>query len=214
MSILTVTTETTETTEMAKLPATFTDDAVAVLDRLWVRAGELTTSEGARARMQADLSRKLHAGELSTVPLAHIIAMADQGHEPAQKALAEYIGAHIDAKRFDDLTPGLQDYNKRVLLRPELPGYRPGHKIIDTWTRDIVISFLVSRAMGAWYLKKKQAAALVAIVLKRRGIKPTSTRQVVDIYDSRGTIGQRVVAFMMEAIPEDAGGILPPASAV
>jgi hypothetical protein len=188
---------------MTKLPATFTESAVAVLEHWWVLAGELTTSEGARAKMQADLSRKLHAGELSTVPLAHIIAMADHGHEPAQKALAEYIGTAIDEKRFNDLTPGLQDYAKRVLLKPELPGYGRGNKVIDTWTRDIVISFLVSRAMGALRLKKKQAAALVAIVLRRRGVKVGSTRAVLDIYDSRGTIGQRVVAFMMAEIPDD-----------
>jgi hypothetical protein len=189
---------------MTKLPSTFTDGAVAALDNMWVRAGELTTSDGARAKMQEDLSRKLHAGdELSTVPLAYIIAMADHGHEPAQKALAEYIATAIDQKRFSDLTPGLQDYNKRVLLRPELPGYGPGHKVIDTWTRDIVISFLVSRAMGAWRLKKKQACAIVALVLKRRGIKPGTTRQVLNIFEGRGTIGQRLVDFMMAGIPEE-----------
>jgi hypothetical protein len=49
---------------MTRLPATFADSAVAILDRLWARAGELTTSDGARAAMQADLSRKLHSGEL------------------------------------------------------------------------------------------------------------------------------------------------------
>jgi N6-adenosine-specific RNA methylase IME4 len=43
---------------MTKLPAAFTDSAVAHLDSLWVRAGALTTTEGARAAMQADLSRK------------------------------------------------------------------------------------------------------------------------------------------------------------
>src|SRR5215831_857720 len=95
---------------MSKLPANFIDSAVAILDRNWVLAGALTTSEGARAMIQADLSRKLHAGELSTVPLAYIITMADHGHEPAQRALAEYIGTYIDQKQFNELTPGLQDY--------------------------------------------------------------------------------------------------------
>ena len=186
---------------MTKLPAHFVDSAVAAIDRWWDLAGELTTSDGARTAMQADLSRKLHSG-VSTVPLAYIIAMADKGHEPAQRALAEYIADAIDKKRFDALTPGLQDYNKRVLLRPELPGYPRGHKFIDTWTRDIVITFLVSRTMTSWRLKKKQAAALVAIVLKKRGISPCSTRQVVDIFDTHGTLGQRVVEFMLKDLPE------------
>ena len=153
--------------------------------------------------MQADLSRKLHSGDFSTVPLAYIIAMADRGHEPAQDALAEYIGTFIDQKKFPELTPGLQDYNKRVLLRRQLPGYGRGNKIIDTWTRDAVIAFLVGSAIGAWHLKKKPAAYLVALMLKRRGIRPASTRQVLDIYDSRDTLGARVVAFMMSAVPDD-----------
>jgi hypothetical protein len=181
--------------------------AVATLDRWWVRAGVLTTSEGARAAMQANLSRHLYAGELGTVPLAHIIMMADHGHEPAQRALAEYVATFIDQKRFEDLTPGLQDYAKRVLLKPELPGYGRGHKIIDTWTRDVVISFLVTAAMECWHLKKKQAAHLVAVVLKRRGVKPASTRQVLDIYDSRDTLGSRLVAFMMATVPDEAGAV-------
>jgi hypothetical protein len=194
---------------MTKLPTNLTDSAVGIIDRWWVRAGELTTAEGARAVMQADLSRKLHAGELRTVPLAYIIAMADGGHEPAQRALAEYIGTHIDQKRFNDLTPGLQDYAKRVVLKPELPSYGRGNKIIDTWTRDAVISYLVKATMERWHLKKKQAAHLVAVALKRRGIKPASTRQVLAIYDTRDSLGARIVAFMMESVPDDDGLSMP-----
>jgi hypothetical protein len=190
---------------MTKLPAHFAESAVATIDRWWDLAGVLTTSEGARAAMQADLSRKLHAG-VSTIPLSYITSMADNGHEPAQRALAEYIATAIDAKRFNDLTPGLQDYAKRVLLKPELPRYERGHKVIDTWTRDIVIAFLVSRTMTSWRLKKKRAAALVAIVLKRRGISPCSVRQVIDIFDNRGTLGQRVVEFMLNGLPEVSPG--------
>jgi hypothetical protein len=188
---------------MTKLPGNFMDMAAKTLDRLWTRAGALTTSEGARAMMQANLSHHLHAGEVATVPLAHIIMMADGGHEPAQKALAEYIATFIDQKRFDELTPGLQDYAKRVLLKPELPGYGRGHKIIDTWTRDIVVRFLVAAAMKRWSLKKKQAAFIVATVLERRGIKPASVRQVLDIYKNHDTIGSRLVAFMMAVVPDD-----------
>jgi hypothetical protein len=186
---------------MTKLPAHFVDSAVATINHWWDLAGVLTTSEGARAAMQADLSRKLYAG-VSSLPLAYIIGMADHGHVPAQRALAEYIADAINKKRFDDLTPGLQDYNVRVLLKPQLPGYPRGPNILDNWTRDVVIGFLVGRTMSTWRLKKKPAAALVAIVLKRRGIKPASTRQVIDIYDSRDTRPRRLVEFMLKDLPE------------
>jgi hypothetical protein len=188
---------------MTKLPANFITAAVATLDRLWTRAGALTTSEGARAMMQANLSHHLHAGDIATLPLAYIVMMADGGHEPAQKALAEYIATAIDQKRFGELTPGLQDYAKRVLLAGELPGYGRGHKIIDTWTRDITIKFLVDVAMVRWRLKKKQAAYLVVSVMERRGLKPASIRQVLDIYKNHSTIGNRLVAFMLSVIPDD-----------
>jgi hypothetical protein len=192
---------------LTTLPATF-EQALApmiteTLTEMWDRGSELTTSEGARRAMQKNLSGYLQRGELATVPLAHIIMMADRGHEPAQRALSEYIATFIDQKRFNDLTPGLQDYAKRTLLASELPGYGRGHKIIDIWTRDAVISFLVKFAMETWKLKKKQAAHHVAVVLERRGVKPASARQVLDIYDARDTLGARVVAFMMAAIPDD-----------
>jgi hypothetical protein len=188
---------------MTKLPAAFTETTIAVLDRWWTNAGVLTTSEGARAVMQGNLSQHLHAGTMATVPLAHIVMMADAGIEQAQRALGEYIASAIDRDRFQELPVGLRDYSKRVMIARELPGYGRGNKIIDTWTRDIVIRFLVIRAMEHWRLKKKQAAALVALMLKRRGIKPSSTRQVLDIYDSRDTLSERVVRFMMSAVPED-----------
>jgi hypothetical protein len=185
---------------MPRLPAAFTDSAVAAICSWLDRAGELMTSTGARARMKADLTAKLAAGELATVPLSYIVAMADHGHEPAQDALAEHIATFIDQKRFGELTPGLQDYGKRVLLRRQLPGYSRGHKIIDTWTRDIVIAFVTALAMGHWRLKKKPAAALVAAALKRHGIKPITTRGVLQIFDARGTIGPRLVGFMLADI--------------
>jgi hypothetical protein len=188
---------------MTHLPAAFIDEKIPKLDRWWVLAGELTTSEAARAWMQALLSRYLHSGELSTVPLAYIIAMAEKRHVPAQNALREYIAGFIDQDRFNELPLGLREFNKRVLLGPMLPGYGRGNKVIDVWTRDVVIAFLVGEAMRRWQLKKKQAAYLVGVMLKRRGVRPHSTRQILDIYDHRDSLGARVVAFMMASIPDD-----------
>jgi hypothetical protein len=188
---------------MTKLPASFTETIVATLGSYWDRAGALTTSDGARAAMQANLSRSLHAGELATVPLAYIIMMANAGHEPAQRALREWIATYIDSDRFNDLPVQARDFALKVMLEKEPPGYQRGHKIIDTWTRDAVINFLVAMAMERWRIKKAQAAALMAIVLKERGLKPASTRGVLDIFDARNSLGARTVAFMMAAAPDD-----------
>jgi hypothetical protein len=88
------------------------------------------------------------------------------------------------------------------MIEPVLPSYGRGHKIIDIWTRDIVIRFLEIRAMERWRIKKTQAAYLISVMVKRRGIK-LSTRQVLDIFNSHHTLGARVVAFMMAAVPDD-----------
>jgi len=194
---------------MAKLPAAFVENAVGTLDRWWDRAGVLTTSEGARAAMQATLSRSLLAGDLGTVPLAYIIAMANAGHEPAQLALRTWIGSHIDQKRFNDLPVQAQAYAHKVMLEPVLSGYGRGNKIIDTWTRDIVINYLVRATIARWGVKKAQAAYLVALVLKRRGIKPASTRQVLDIFKNRGSLAERLVRFMLAEIPDDGPTAIP-----
>jgi hypothetical protein len=99
---------------MTKLPADFVESAVAILDREWVLAGPLTTSEGGRAMLQRDLTRQLHAGETATVPLAHIIMMADAGHESAQLALRTWIATHIDESRFNELPLQAQNYALKV----------------------------------------------------------------------------------------------------
>jgi hypothetical protein len=188
---------------MTKLPADFVESAIFDLGKGWDRVHGATTSEYARAAMRDNLLRSLRRGDLGTVPRAYIETMAYKGHEPAQDALRVFIAEAIDNHYFDELPVGLQEFNRKFLLDPNMSGYGRGNKIIDTWTRDILVSGLVGEAMKRWGLKKKPAAAIVAIMLKRRGNKVGSTTQVLEIYNNRTTIGARVVQFMLAAIPDD-----------
>jgi hypothetical protein len=109
---------------MSKLPAVFADSAVAALDRWWGLAGELTTSEGARAQMQADLSRRLHAGEVSTGDIqgpGYWANINKPGWPPKNRPpLAVFTNsedeaaAYVAARRPIDAPP---QYSKRMLLR-------------------------------------------------------------------------------------------------
>jgi hypothetical protein len=188
---------------MTKLPADFVESAVFDLGKWWDRVQVATTSEYARGTIRDNLLRSLRSGDLGTVPRAYIETMAYSGHEPAQDALRIFIAEAIDNHWFHELPVGLQEFNRKFLLNPNMPGYGRGHKIIDVWVRDVLISGLVGEAMKRWRLKKKPAAALVAVMLKRREVRVASTRQVLEIYDRRDTIGARVVQFMLAAIPDD-----------
>jgi hypothetical protein len=183
---------------MAKLPAALTNTILAEIDRWWMRAGALTTSEAGRAYIEADIIRKLQA---ATLPFDFAIQMAEAGHEPAQLALRKFIDAAMEVDRFNDLPLSVRNYARRLIVRPEQPGYGPGHNIINTWTRDSVIIFLVTRTMETWQLKKKPAAVFVGTVLKRHGVM--DGRQVLRIYNARHTLGQRVIEFLMAQIPND-----------
>jgi hypothetical protein len=188
---------------MTRPPADFVDSAVADLGELWDRASATATAEYARKRMKDNLLDNLHRGDLGTVPRAYIERMAYNGHEPAQQALRQYVAEAIDQHRFEELPVGFQEFAREFLLYPNMRGYGRGHKAIDTWTRDGLINFLTGAAIERWKLKKKQAAAIMAIMLKRRGVKVASTRQVLDIYDNRDTLSERVARFMLASIPDD-----------
>ena len=188
---------------MTTLPAVFVANAAADLGELWDRACAATTSEFARKRMKDDLLDNLIRGDRATVPRAYIERMAYNGHEPAQQALRQYVAEAIDQHRFHELPVGFQQFAREVVLYPNMKGYGRGNKIIDTWMRDGLIVFLTGAAIRRWSLKKKQAAAIMAVMLKRRGVRVASTRQVLDIYDSRDTLYQRLVEFMLAPIPED-----------
>lgn len=188
---------------MAKLPIPFVEAVISRLNRGWDAAWAYTTSQGARAEVQASLTRSLHAGDQGAVPLDYIVAMAKAGHEPAQWALRKFIRNEINERQFNDLPVSLQHYNMDVLENVTLPGYARGNKIVDTWTRDIVIIYLTKVAIAQWGVKKAQAAYLVALVLKRRGIKPGSAKQVLDIFNNRDTLHERLVRFLLAEIPDD-----------
>jgi hypothetical protein len=193
---------------VTKLPADSVESVAAVLGRWWDRTSQVADSTYARGAMKANLLGNLRRGDLSTVPRVYIERMARAGHEPAQEALRLYIAEAVDNHTFQDLPGGFQTFARDFLLNgmpdcERLPGYGRGNKIIDTWTRDVMISFFLNAAIERWKFKKKQAAAIMAIMLKRRGVKVSSTRQVLDIYNRRDTLGRRVVEFMLAEIPDD-----------
>jgi hypothetical protein len=188
---------------MTRLPADVVESAVADLGELWDAASVTATAKYARERMKDNLLDNLHRGDLGTVPRAYIERMAYNGHQPAQQALREYVADAIDNHRFQELPVGFQEFAREFLLYPDMRGYGRGHKLIDTWTRDGLINFLTGAAIERWKLRKKQAAAIMAIVLKRRRVGVASTRQVLDIYDNRNSLSERVVRFMLASIPDD-----------
>ena len=146
---------------MTKLPADFVENVAAVIGRWWDRASQVATSTYARGAMKANLLGNLRRGDLSTVPRVYIERMARAGHEPAQEALRLYIAEAVDSHAFQDLPGGFQTFARDFLLNgmpdcERLPGYGRGNKIIDTWTRDVMINFFMTAAMERWKFKKNR----------------------------------------------------------
>ena len=129
---------------MTKLPADYVESVAGVLGRWWDRTSQVATSTYAREAMKVNLLGNLRRGDLSMVPRVYIERMARAGHEPAQDALRIYVGEAIDSHTFQDLPGGFQTFARDFLLSgmpncERLPGYGRGNKIIDTWTRDVMI---------------------------------------------------------------------------
>jgi hypothetical protein len=185
-----------------KLPAALVAAETAIVDTIadWYGRAMERVGDG-RHQMKQNLIGQLQRGEHAAVPLPYILAMANAGHEPAQWALRDYIRDFIDQHRFNDLPVSLQHYNMKVLQERALPGYGRGHKIVDTWSRDVVIAFSVKTAMERWSLKKKPAAGFVALAVQRHGVR-LKTRQVLDIYGNRESLGARLVAFLLAEVPD------------
>ena len=83
-----------------------------------------------------------------------------------------------------------------MMLEPVVGGYpKGGRLLVDTWLRDIAIGFLVKSTIERWSLRRWRAACLVALALRRHGIN-LGGQQVERIFRERGTIAERIVAFM------------------
>ena len=115
---------------------------ISRLNRGWDAAWAYTTSQGARAEVQASLTRSLHAGDQGAVPLDYIVAMAKAGHEPAQWALRKFTRNEINERRFNDLPVSLQHYNMDVLENVTLPWVTRAGTRSSTRGRAILSSFI------------------------------------------------------------------------
>lgn len=195
----------------SKLPATFAEaeerEIVAALEQWVSLIAERLNSEASHEIIRAEMIHQLERGTGASVPIAHIIAMADAGHPAADDALRIYIHTAIDAKRFDDLPVQVQGYAMRALRRPSLaPGYPSNHsQAANDYVRDAAIGYLLIDEIGRRWPQVPQlysshtrhsAAWLVALVFTRRGIK-LHEQQVRRIYKGRQTIHRRLANFLL-----------------
>jgi hypothetical protein len=189
------------------LPATYDqaleNEIIAGIEQWYSRIAAALQSESGRLVMRNELIRQLQTQASLTV--AHVIAMADQGHVPAIEALRVHIATHLDnGGKWEQLSDQLRGWGiHKMMLAPVVSGYPEGGRLlVDTWLRDIAISFLVKAAIERWSLPQRplpqrRAAEFVALVLSRHGIA-IKRQQVQRIYRKRGTMAARIVEFMTD----------------
>jgi hypothetical protein len=197
----------------SRLPATFAEaeerEIIAAVEQ-WVSliAAKLN-SEATHEIIRAEMIHQLERGTGASVPIAHIIAMADAGHPAADDALRVYIHGAIDAKRFDDLPVQVQGYAMRALRRPSLPPGYPSNRsqVANDYTRDAAVGLLIDEIVRRWPQVPKfhssrtrhSAAWLLALVFTRNGIV-LGDAQVRRIYKGLQTIHQRLADFLLAGL--------------
>lgn len=191
------------------LPATFADAEEATIietvERWYSLMATMLSSEAGQLAVRDDLYRQLMAGDTAALDVTHIVAMADGGHPPADHALREHIHAYIDADRFGELPVQIRAYAQRALTRSPLIGYpSTSNQVVNNFTRDIAIPFLVDQIVVHWPAvpklyssnRHRSAAGYVAMVFSRHGIK-LAEQQVRRIYSARDTLSRRLAEFML-----------------
>jgi hypothetical protein len=174
---------------MSDLPATI-DEAEAVEDiSRWIDVIAVGLRSDASHLLVRDAIRDtLRKG---TIPLMRVIAAAEAGHPDADLALREEAGECT--KRGEQMPTELANYTYRALMRPPV-SYPRGRNLVDTWTRDHGIYFLVSQTRSRWKVPVSRshsrkpsakeplsACYLVARALNKRGY-PIQERQVERIF--------------------------------
>ena len=200
-------------TPTTALPASFeeVEDAsiIATVDHWYGLMAAVLGSEAGHLAVQNDLYRQLTAGTAAALDVAYVVAMADSGHPPADHALRTYIHAHIDADRFGDLPVQVRAYAQRALTRSPLVGYPSNvNQVVNDFTRDIAIHFLVDQIVAHWPAvpklyssnRRRSAAGYVALVFTRHGIK-LAEQQVRRIYSGRRTLARQLAEFMLANLP-------------
>jgi hypothetical protein len=126
-----------------------------------------------------------------TIPLMRVITVAEAGYRDADLALREEAAECIDRK--EEMPTELADYAQCALKR-SLASYPRGRNLVDTWTRDHGICFLVLQAHSRWNVPVSRshsrkpsakeplsACHLVALALNKRGCS-IQERQVERIF--------------------------------
>jgi hypothetical protein len=198
----------------SSLPATFDEaEAATIVETLdhWYRliAAALDSHAGQLA-VQGALCRQLMAGESAELDVAHIIAMADGGHPPADLALRAYIHAHIDADRFGELPVQIRAYAQRALRQAPLADAYPSNcpQVVNDFTRDIAIRILVDKIAERWpalpklysSARRRSVVGYIALVFTRHGTI-LGEQQVRRIYNARHTLARRLAEFMLANLP-------------
>ena len=162
---------------MSVLPATIDKaEAVETISR-WIDVIAVgLTSDTSHSLVRDAIRDILRKG---TIPLMRVIAAAEAGYRDADLALREEAAECIN--RREEMPTELANYAQRALMRP-LVSYRRGRDLVDTWTRDHGIYFLVSQTRSRWNVPVSRnhsrkpsakeplsACYLVARALNKRG---------------------------------------------
>ena len=162
---------------MSVLPATIDKaEAVETISR-WIDVIAVgLTSDTSHSLVRDAIRDILRKG---TIPLMRVIAAAEAGYRDADLALREEAAECIN--RREEMPTELANYAQRALMRP-LVSYRRGRDLVDTWTRDHGIYFLVSQTHSRWNVPVSRshsrkpnakeplsACYLVVLALNKRG---------------------------------------------
>ena len=178
---------------MSDLPATIEEaEAVETISR-WIDViAEGLKSDTSHALVRDAIRDALRKG---TIPLMRVIAAAEADRD-ADLALREEAAECID--RREEMPTELANYAQLALTRP-LVNYRSGRNLVNTWTRDHGIYFLVSQTRSRWNVPVSRnhsrkpsakeplsACYLVARALNKRGYL-IQERQIERIFGDFGS---------------------------
>jgi hypothetical protein len=179
---------------MSDLPATIDEaEAVETISR-WIDVIAVgLKSDTSRALVRDAIRDILRKG---TTPLMRVIAVAEAGYRDADLALREEAAECIDSR--EEMPTELANYAQRALMRP-LGSYPRGRNLVDTWTRDHGIYFLVLQTHSRWNVPVSRshsrkpsakeplsACYLVALALNKRG-HSIQERQIERIFGDFGS---------------------------
>ena len=162
---------------MSDLPATIDEaEAVETISRLIDVIAAGLRSDTSHLLVRNAIRDILRRG---TIPLMRVIAAAEAGYPDADLALRAEAAECIN--RREEMPIELANYAQLALTRP-LVNYRSGRNLVNTWTRDHGIYFLVSQTRSRWNVPVSRnhsrkpsakeplsACYLVARALNKRG---------------------------------------------